>query len=131
MEEGEEWSAYFSRLKNMTRLRDGVGLEHRSKERMLEVVATFYLELYAAHLEEPEAMQQCLQELTWTLAEDEQQKLEEEWMLEEAERTLFNFRNGKTPQTDGLPKESYVAFWDQVGPDLLEVFQEQLQEGHA
>ena len=30
--------------------------------------------------------------------------------------------NGKTPGSDGLPKEFYVTFWDQVGHDRLGVF---------
>lgn len=72
----------------------------------------------------PGALRQCLQELSWALREDKQQRLEEEWTLEKTKMTLHSFNNSKTPGVDSLPKELYVAFWDQMGPDLLEVFWE-------
>ncbi|KYO42755.1 hypothetical protein Y1Q_0016151 [Alligator mississippiensis] len=97
---------------------------------MLTTVANFYQELYTEKLVDPEAMQLCLQSLTWALEEDEQQQLEEDWMLEELKKTLHSFKNGKIPGSDGLPKEFYLIFWDLVGLDLLELFQEHLQEGH-
>ncbi|KYO26487.1 hypothetical protein Y1Q_0002124 [Alligator mississippiensis] len=108
----------------MTCLRDGAGVEHWSKEGILETAAAFYQELYTVQPEDPGSMQQCLQGFTWVLREAEQQQLEEEWMLEEVEKTLWSFKNGKTPGSDGLPKEFYVAFWDLLGSDLLELFQE-------
>ncbi|KYO35357.1 hypothetical protein Y1Q_0007945 [Alligator mississippiensis] len=48
-------------------------------------------------------------------------------MVEELKRALRSFKNSKTPGVDGLPKEFYLL--DLVGPDLLELFQECLQEG--
>lgn len=47
----------------------------------------------------------------------------------ETNRTLHSFKNSKTSGMDSLPKEFQVAYWAQVGPDLLKVFQDQLQEG--
>ncbi|KYO27435.1 hypothetical protein Y1Q_0013458 [Alligator mississippiensis] len=51
-------------------------------------------------------------------------------MLEEINTMLLRFQNSKAPGTDGLPKEFYVAFCDQMSPDLLKVYRECLQEGH-
>ena len=35
----------------------------------------------------------------------------------------------KAPGLDGLPAEFYKAFWDILGPTLLEVFQESVEQG--
>ncbi|KYO18439.1 hypothetical protein Y1Q_0008550 [Alligator mississippiensis] len=50
-------------------------------------------------------------------------------MPKELERILWSFKNGKTLWSDGPPKGFYLTFWDLVGPDLLELFQEHLHEG--
>ncbi|KYO48759.1 hypothetical protein Y1Q_0004133 [Alligator mississippiensis] len=73
------------------------------------------------------AQRDCLKTLTWVLGEDEGQKLVKEGMME-IKMTFLSFWNSKTPGADGLPKELYVAFWDQVVPDLLEVSRECLQK---
>ncbi|KYO19275.1 hypothetical protein Y1Q_0016277 [Alligator mississippiensis] len=115
----------------MTCLKDGARVEYWSKDGMLETVAAFYWELYAERPVNLEAMQECLWGPTQTLGEADQQQLEEKWTLEEVERTLWTFKNGRTLGSDGLPNEFYEIFWDLVSPDLLELFQEQLQEGHV
>ncbi|KYO37837.1 hypothetical protein Y1Q_0010287 [Alligator mississippiensis] len=56
--------------------------------------------------------------------QEEHQQLEREWTLEEVKKTLQGFKNSKTPGLAGLPKEFYMIFWDLVGPNLLELFQE-------
>lgn len=75
-------------------------------------------------------MQDCLQELTWALRSNEDQKLVEEWMLQEITKTLHSIKNSKTPGADGLPKEFYITFCDPVGLDWLEAYRERLQKGH-
>ena len=37
--------------------------------------------------------------------------------------------SGKTPGIDGLPAEFFLAFWDLLAPELLNVIQESLQSG--
>ncbi|KYO43556.1 hypothetical protein Y1Q_0013586 [Alligator mississippiensis] len=106
----------------MTCLKDGVGIEHRLNDGMLATVDVFYRELYTVMPADLEATWLCLQSLTWALGEEKQQQMEEDWTLEELERTLWSFKNSKTPGADGLPKEFYLTFWDLVGPDLLELF---------
>ncbi|KYO41455.1 hypothetical protein Y1Q_0006261 [Alligator mississippiensis] len=69
-------------------------------------------------------MRQCLQGLIQALGEAKQQQLEEK-----VEKILQRFNTSRTPGSDGLPKEFYVTFWDLVGTDLLELFQERLQKG--
>ncbi|KYO39438.1 hypothetical protein Y1Q_0021088 [Alligator mississippiensis] len=64
------------------------------------------------------------------LWEDKGQKLVEEWMLQETNTMLCSFQNGKNPGVSSLSMEFYVAFWDQVELDLLEVYRQHLQEGH-
>ncbi|KYO22104.1 hypothetical protein Y1Q_0000711 [Alligator mississippiensis] len=96
VEDGEEWSAYFRKIKEtkkeaMTSPVDGAEVEHQSIEGILEMVVAFYQKLYAAQPGDPRAMQDCLQRLTQVLREDEGQKLVEEWMLEEVSTMLCSF----------------------------------------
>ena len=37
--------------------------------------------------------------------------------------------NSKSPGSDGLPMEFYVAFWDLLGVDLVNVFNSSLEPG--
>lgn len=62
--------------------------------------------------------------LTQISGEGKQLMLVKEWTWEEVDKTLFSFKNHMTPGAAGLPKEYYVTFWDQVGPELLEVFKD-------
>ncbi|KYO26948.1 hypothetical protein Y1Q_0019361 [Alligator mississippiensis] len=114
----------------MSGLVDGAEMEHQLSKGMQEMEAAFYWDLYTAIPEVLGAMQECIQKFSWVLGEDEGQKLEEEWMTEEINTTLCSFQNGKTPRANGLPKEFYIAFWDQVSPNLLEVYRERLKESH-
>lgn len=88
----------------MTSVVDRAGAEHQLNKQMLETTAAFYQESYMACPKNPPGIQDCLQELAWVFQENEGQKLEE-WMLEEITKTLYSFKNGKTPRADGRLKE--------------------------
>ena len=47
--------------------------------------------------------------------------------LEELRLALSGMASGKAPGLDGIPREFYETFWDIIGPELLEMFQESLQ----
>lgn len=42
---------------------------------------------------------------------------------------LYGMAKGKAPGSDGFPMEFYVAFWDVLGPDLVEVLNASLDLG--
>ncbi|KYO44040.1 hypothetical protein Y1Q_0023044 [Alligator mississippiensis] len=65
VEEGEEQSAYFSKLKKskeevMMCLNNEEGVEHWLKDGMLATAAAFYWDLYTEKSVDPEGMQLCL-----------------------------------------------------------------------
>ena len=45
----------------------------------------------------------------------------------EAHTALLGMAKGKSPGSDGLPMEFYVAFWDLLGGHLLNVFNSSLE----
>ncbi len=48
--------------------------------------------------------------------------LESDIKLEEILKALTSLKNGKVPGIDGLTKEFYSVFWEDIGPQLLELF---------
>ncbi|KAJ8335372.1 hypothetical protein SKAU_G00387140 [Synaphobranchus kaupii] len=58
--------------------------------------------------------------VTARLGGDEVQALEAVLTLDEVTAALRSMRDRRSPWHDGLPKEFYWAFWDLLGPDLLE-----------
>ena len=47
----------------------------------------------------------------------------------EAHAALLGMAKGKSPRSVGLPMEFYVAFWDLLGGDLVNVFNAPLEAG--
>ena len=47
----------------------------------------------------------------------------------EAHAALLGMAKGKSPSSNGLPMEFYVAFWDLPGEDLVYVFNASLEAG--
>jgi len=43
--------------------------------------------------------------------------------LTEVHKALLGMAKGKSMRSDGLPAEFYLAFWDILGPDLVEVLE--------
>uniref|UniRef100_UPI00358FD519 fucose-1-phosphate guanylyltransferase isoform X2 n=1 Tax=Myxine glutinosa TaxID=7769 RepID=UPI00358FD519 len=68
-------------------------------------------------------------ELLPSLCEDQQQQLEPGISLGELTAALKGIQDGKAPGLDGLPVEFYKAFWDILGPTLLDIFQDSLEQG--
>ena len=55
-----------------------------------------------------------------TVSETEKEISDRDISLNELKASLDDFSNNKTPGSDGLSKEFYVAFWHEMGPILLE-----------
>lgn len=102
---------------SMTSLIDRDGIKRNwSNKKMLETAEAFYQNLYMVCPENTEAMQDCLQELTQVLGGARTKS----WLRSRCWRRPP--RLSTASRTDGLSKEFYVTFWDQVGPDLLEMY---------
>ncbi|PIK37419.1 hypothetical protein BSL78_25748 [Apostichopus japonicus] len=44
-------------------------------------------------------------------------------------KALSKMKNGKSPGSDGLPREFYRTFWAIIGPDIRAVFEDAFQNG--
>lgn len=55
--------------------------------------------------------------------------LDEDITLEEITRAMISMQDNKTPGLDGLPKEYYQAFWEQLSPSLCSVYKEVWDKG--
>ncbi|KAI8521366.1 hypothetical protein Bbelb_011200 [Branchiostoma belcheri] len=58
-------------------------------------------------------------------------RLDRPLSLEELELAVKGMENSNSPGSDGLSKEFYVKFWKIVGPELLKVYQESLEDGEG
>lgn len=64
------------------------------------------------------------------VSEEENFKINKVLSMEELEGALKSMENGKTSGNDGISIEFYKVFWAEVGPDLLEVCNQSLIDGH-
>ena len=86
-----------------------------------EVFRDFYSDLYTSECyADTEKCTSFLQKLALpSLDCSDSLRLEDPISLEELEAAVKTLQKGKSPGTDGLPPELYLAFWDQVGPLIL------------
>lgn len=63
------------------------------------------------------------------LSEQQITLLESPITLDELHEALKDMNRGKSPGWDGIPPEMYLAFWDDLGPILLEMIQQAINEG--
>ncbi|CAH1233576.1 Hypp797 [Branchiostoma lanceolatum] len=114
--------------KKMVReLRKADGTVVSSREDILDTYHDFYENLYGAEPIDIEDRAYFLDQLENRLPEEDRSHLDRPLSLEELEKALKEMQNGKTPGSDGLPKEFYTRVWPIVGRDLLEVLNEGLQ----
>ena len=63
------------------------------------------------------------------LNEEEQESLEKDLTLEELKDALASFADNKSPGEDGFTKEFYQTFFDLIGKDLLNSYNDSLHKG--
>ena len=134
--EGEKCTSYFvsqassrSRQRRISSVRDSTGRVVQDDEEILDVFKLFYEDLFSAEpIDKCEANNLC-NNLEGSLDPDEVSSLEGPLSLDELWAALCSMENNKSPGSDGLPKEFYVAFWDVIAGDLLSVFEEVFSSG--
>ena len=62
------------------------------------------------------------------LAKEEQDLMEHDLSIEEIKNAIKHFQKRKTPGVDGFPVEFYETFIEQIGPNLLDSYNEAFQE---
>lgn len=63
------------------------------------------------------------------LKNSERDLLERDLTINELTKAMQSMQNKKSPGLDGLPKEFYNNFWDQLKAPLLQVFKESFSRG--
>ena len=64
-----------------------------------------------------------------SITEPQRLSLDSPITFPELTQALAGLNSGKAPGIDGLPAEFFLAFWDLLGPELLNVLESSLVNG--
>ena len=56
--------------------------------------------------------------------------LESDLTVNELTKAIQNMQDNKAPGADGLPKEFYITFWDELRPTFVEMLNESLHSNN-
>ena len=134
-EEGET-SRFFWRLEKkrgteswISAMRVSHGVVVMDGEGMCESWASFYQDLFTAYPVDLRVQSDLLDCLSFSLSVDDAASCDSSISPNEAHAALLGMAKGKSVGSDGLPMEFYVAFWDLLGEDLVNVFNASLEAG--
>ena len=105
------------------------GSVQTGREEMMETATKFYQELFRRREVDGEVGEEFLGYMEAAVPPGIREELERDWSLEEMGEALRGMKPNKVPGMDGLPAEFYSVVWEGLGPDLLEVFGEVIEEG--
>ncbi len=133
-EEGETSSSYFFRLektasKLFTGIRNAQGVIVRSVSAIIRVWCIFYVQLFSAAILSPSDQEFFLDSLDLLLSDRKAGLCEGEVTLEERLTALNSFKRNKSLGIDGLRYEFYQCFWDILGSDLVDVYNDCFSRG--
>lgn len=94
-----------------------------------ERALSFYKALYKSEVSEINNDRFGFFENLPQISEDVNKEISKKLSLGELEDVIKSMENGKSPGIDGITVEFYKAFWPEVGPELLTVFNESLVNG--
>ena len=130
LNDGERPSSFFFRTEYSNKKASFISSARRpdgtvvsTSAEILDVYRNFYSSLYSSDDTTDSFQSFFLDQIRTSVSEAGLVTLDERLSLPELDLALRGMHNGKSPGSDGLPKEFYVTFWDLLGPDLLEVFQ--------
>lgn len=134
LEENEKCTRYFFKKLGKARhcieaVLDKDRKEVRGSQDILEVVKSFYSDLYQEKSISEQSMSYFLSHLTTKLNNTDRDLLERDLTINEITKAMQSMQSNRTPGLDGLPKEFYSTFWDQLKEPLLHVFKESFSKG--
>lgn len=134
LEENEKCTRYFfNKLVKSRHCIEGVldreGREESDPQGVLDVVRSFYSDLYQAKAISEQLISSFLSHLTTKLNNTDRDFLERDLTINELTKAMQSMQSNKSPGLDGLPKEFYSTFWDQLKDPLLQVFKESFSSG--
>ena len=102
-------------------LRTSDGRRVTSQTEIAREQVRFYTELYSAVPTDRVVQNRLLGLLENKLSDDQRDSCEHPLLESECLAALKTMSNGKTPGSDGLPKEFFMAFWDDLKDDFVEM----------
>ena len=136
VEEGERCTKYFL---NLCKKREGDTYVHSLRKtskdgkttsivtesnEILDVMKSFYEDLYTAEPTSEEAQREMLQDIQKTLTTQQKNLTNGIITKDEIQNAIKGMNNGKSPGSDGIPSEFYKRFWNTIGNDLMQMFDE-------
>ena len=100
-----------------------------STDDILRVYRDFYSSLYTASEVDETLHDGLLDAMTRSPTDAQNDALGAPLSVKELYEALSKMKNGKSPGSDGLPKEFYISFWNMLGTDLGDVFDGALSSG--
>ena len=135
-EEGETSSRYFFRLEKKNGVEEWFSAMRKSDGSIVADVPSicdswisFYSDLFLACPTNIDVQNRLLDNLSSSVPPSEVPLCEGYLSVDEVYKALLGMAKGKSPGSDGLPAEFYVAFWDILGPDLVEVLNASFDSG--
>ena len=135
-EEGEQSTSYFLRLEKknssdrwIAAMRGSDGIVVSDISSICSSWRSFYLDLFTACSIDLDTQRDLLGNITLTLPSGEASSCEGPLSSDEVFAALNGMARGKTPGSDGLPAEFYLAFWDTLGSDLVDVLNASFESG--
>ena len=136
IEHGEAPSSFFLRLekqrsasKTIDIMQDSSGRFVSETPDLLDVWRSFYSQLFTESEADSSLQDSLLDYIHTSLSLDQRRSCEGSLTPDECLSALKGMASNKAPGLDGLPKEFYLAFWDLIGPDLVEVLNFALASG--
>ena len=131
LEEGEKPSRFFFRLEqkravknSFESLLDENGVEKTSLSDIELILVNFYKDLYTKDSLDMQIQTELIDDLELSLTDLERDKCEGLFTNKELLTALKGLQTGKSPGSDGLPTEFYLAFWDDLGDQVVLVLNE-------
>ena len=137
IEEGEKPTRFFFRLENkraaknsFDSLFDVSGTEKSSQSDMETILSAFYKGLFTKDPAiDMQIQTKIIDDLELSLSDHDRDSCEGILTTDELLTALKGLQTGKSPGSDGLPAEFYLAFWDDIGDSLCLVLNERLRLG--
>ena len=105
-------------------LLDANGLEKTAAADMESILVDFYRKLFAKDALDLRIQASLIDDLEFSLTASECDSCEGDFSSEELFSALKSLQTGKSPGSDGLPAELYIAFWEDLGDVLTLVLNE-------
>ena len=135
-EEGEASSSFFLRSEKkkgtdawISAVKNANGEVVSGLNGILDSWHDFYLSLFTAGVTDEGVQEQLLGNLTARIPADQVSVCDGQLSMAEVLVALKGMSKGKAPGSDSLPPEFYLALWDVIGEDLVEMLNSSLTTG--